>query len=135
MVISIILFISNYYLESDECVCGKNNCSQVSLKTKCSRGSLIIATILLTLSVGFFVFGSGRHISLNTNLVTMFFIVLGITLITLNSIIINVSNKNENCSQSKKGGIIGLITGILLVLFNGGIIIGNNIKKAEEIAV
>jgi hypothetical protein len=130
MVCSIILFISNYYVNMDQCLCGGNDCNAVAPKLNASRGSLVVATMLFTLSLSFFLMvAPGVQKSLiNTNLVAVAAMLLGIVLITLNSIVINVSNRNKNCSRARIGGVIGLVTGIVVTLVSGVTLGANNMK-------
>jgi hypothetical protein len=120
MLCAIVLFVSDFYVNMENCSCGKNNCENLIPKRNASRGILVIATMLFTMSLTSFLMGTSESSTLVGNsMVTVVSLMLGIVIIVLNSIIVNVSNKNENCSKSRLGGVIGLITGILITLTSG----------------
>ena len=120
MLCAVVLFVSDVYVNMDNCSCGKNNCESLTPKRNASRGILVIATMLFTVSLTYFLLGISENSRLpSKNMVIVLSLMLGIVIIVLNSITINVSSKNKNCSKSKLGGVIGLITGLLITLASG----------------
>lgn len=113
ILISIIIFINTGLINSEICNCS-SECKKTSIIRKCNNGLSILGSILFTFAISYFLLTT-REIQksyINYNIFAIIILMLGIIIITLNSIIINISS-NLNCSKILKTSIVNLVVGIL----------------------